>query len=92
MANISKKIKRDKEKAAKKELKKKMGLFNKLPPECLVCQKAFNKKDKEMVMTWSVVVRNDINEVRLYCPQCWDFAHTLIKEYENGSSDTKDNV
>ena len=45
----NKKIQRQKEKAAKKELQKKVGLFSKLADHCLVCQKGFDKKDKEMV-------------------------------------------
>ena len=59
MGSLSKKIKRQKEKDAKKELSKKVGLFNKLGEECLVCQEPFDKKNKDMVMTWSVVVKDE---------------------------------
>ena len=31
------------------ELESKVALFSKLPDECLTCQKAFDKKNKEMV-------------------------------------------
>ena len=62
----------------------KMSLFNKLPDECLACTKAFDKKDKEMVTTWNVVVREpDI--VRLYCPECWDKAQKIVSEYEKNN-------
>jgi len=78
MSNLSKKIQRQNKKEAEKEFKKKVGLFNKLSDHCLVCQKPFDKKNKEMVMSWSVVVKEEL--VRLYCPVCWDRAANLIKE------------
>ena len=92
MSSLSKKIQREKEKAAKKELQKKVGLFSKLSDQCLVCQKDFDKKNKDMVMTWSVVVRRDKEIVRLYCPECWEKAKKIIKEVENGTTNTESNV
>ena len=64
------------------ELQEKMGLFDKIPDECLACQAPFNKKDKDQVMTWSVVVRNDTEQVRLYCPDCWSKAQAVVQAYE----------
>ena len=90
MTSLKRKQLREKEKNAKKELKKKIGLFNRLPDHCLVCQKAFDKKDKKMVMSWSVVVKED--KVRLYCPECWDRAKKLIEEIKDGCTNAKDNV
>ena len=90
MPSLSKKIQRQKKKEAEKEFKKKVGLFNKLEDCCLVCQKNFDKKNKEMVMTWSVVVKEET--VRLYCPECWNTANKLIKEIEDGYANAKTNV
>ena len=90
MSSIKRKAQRKKEKGAKKEMQKKVGLFNKLSDHCLVCQKDFDKKNKEMVMTWSVVVMGE--DVRLYCPTCWDAAKNLIKEIKDGYENTKNNV
>jgi hypothetical protein len=90
MSSITKKIQRKKDKAAKKEMQKKVGLFNKLSDHCLVCQKDFDKKNKEMVMSWNVVVKGE--NVRLYCPTCWDAAKNLVKEMKDGFTNTKDNV
>ena len=59
-----------------------MGLFNKIPDECLACQASFDKKDKNQVMSWSVVVRNDTEQVRLYCPDCWSKAKAVVEAYE----------
>ena len=90
MANLSRKLRRSKENAAKKELQKKVGLFSKLEDHCLVCQKDFDKKNKDMVMSWSVVVKEE--KVRLYCPECWTRAQELIKEIKDGYENSKTNV
>jgi len=90
MSSLNKKIQREKEKAAKKELQKKVGLFSKLSDQCLVCQKDFDKKNKDMVMSWSVVVKEE--KVRLYCPECWERANNLIKEIKDGYASSKSDV
>jgi len=92
MRSLSKKLQRKKEKEAQKELKKKVGLFNKLSDECFACQKPFDKKNREMVNTWSVVVQQSQQEVRLYCPECWEFAKQLIMEAKDGYINAKNNV
>ena len=73
--------------AAKREKKdgnegmaEKVALFGKLEDECLTCEKPFDKKDKEMVMSWSVVVREAEEKVNLYCPECWNAALKMLKE------------
>jgi|TARA_Y100000310_G_C20639014_1_gene792827 hypothetical protein len=90
MPSLTKKLRREKEKAATKELQKKVGLFNKLSDHCLVCQKDFDKKNKDMVMSWSVVIKED--KVRLYCPECWDRAKKLVEEIKNGYANSKTDV
>ena len=62
------------------EMETKLGLFDKIPKKCLTCNKEFDKTDKEMVMTWNVVIREKEGEVRLYCPECWDKAIEFAKE------------
>tara|TARA_R110000744_G_scaffold224716_1_gene343229 strand:- start:17 stop:271 length:255 start_codon:yes stop_codon:yes gene_type:complete len=71
-----------------RELSRKVGLFDKIPDRCLTCNTNFDKKDKEMVMTWYVVVREKEGKVNLYCPECWDKAERIIEEFGNGTSDT----
>lgn len=92
MSSLGRKLKRDKLKDAKKELTKKVGLFNKIPDHCLACHKEFDKKDRDMVMTWSVVVRKETETVRLYCPECWDMAKKLVEETRDGYTNSKNNV
>ena len=63
------------------ELESKVALFSKLPDECLACQKDFDKKNKEMFMSWTVIVREEEEKVRLYCPDCWSMAQDMVKNF-----------
>ena len=63
------------------KLAEKISQFDQLPDECSACSKPYDKKDKEMAKTWSVVVQ-DKDTVRLYCPECWEMAHRIIEEYK----------
>ena len=71
-----------KQKEAKKDLQQKLGLFDQLPEECLACEEPFDRKDREQVMSWSVVVRSEESVVRLYCPDCWTKAQEIVKDFE----------
>jgi len=51
-----------------KKMATQVAQFGKLPQACDACQEEFDKKDKEMVQSWSVVVKQEI--VRLFCPEC----------------------
>ena len=62
------------------EIAEKVALFGKLGDECLICDRPFDKKDKEMVMSWSVVVREKEDKVNLYCPDCWTGAIEMLNE------------
>jgi hypothetical protein len=74
------------------EVSEKVALFDKLPDACNACNKTFNKKNKMQVSTWSVVVRNDTEQVRLYCPDCWSKAKAVVQAYEkeNGYGRTEE--
>ena len=63
------------------KLAEKFLQLDQLPAECLACLKPFDKKSKEMAMTWNVVIRDE-NTVRLYCPNCWDTAQEIIAKYK----------
>ncbi len=72
--------KKDKKKADK-ELATKVALFDKLPNKCLTCEESFDKLNREQVMSWNVVVRQEEGKVNLYCPQCWENAQKIVKQY-----------
>ena len=74
--------------ASEDELAEKMFLFNKLPDECSACIKTFDKRDRDMVSSWSVVVRSDEQQVRLYCPTCWEAAQKAVEQVYGESDDT----
>ena len=53
---------------ASKDIADKVAKFGKLPQACDACQEPFDKKDKDMIQSWSVVVKQEV--VRLFCPHC----------------------
>lgn len=63
---------------ASKDLSEKIFLFNKLPEACSACHKEFDKKDKDMVKSWNVVVKQEV--VRLFCPECINSTKKALKE------------
>ena len=92
-----KKVQRSQNKAEQK-MAEQVAQFGMLPDHCLTCAKPFDKTDKEMVKTWSVVVR-DKETVRLYCPDCWTMATNVAKEYfkdlnekENTQNESSENI
>ena len=66
----------------------KISQFNKLPEQCSTCEKGFDRKDREMLQSWNVVVRQEV--VRLFCPDCMNKAKQVVQQHgeENGSSAT----
>lgn len=68
----------------------KMGLFDLIPEDCMICHKRFDKTSKEMAMTWSVVVREKEKKVRVYCPDCWSKAQNLLEELGINNDETKE--
>ena len=62
-----------------------------MPEACSACDKDFDKKDKEQVATWSVVVREEKNVVRLYCPDCWNMAKDFAKSVSEVNDRRKEN-
>lgn len=63
------------------EIEAKVALFGGMPDECLTCEKPFDKTDKEMVASWNVVVREQKEIVRLYCPECWNKAREILEDF-----------
>ena len=91
MSSHLRKLKRKKEKKIKKDIQEKMFMFNKIGDSCETCEKPFDKKDKKQVSTWNVVVKEEQDIVRLYCPECWDKAVNIIKDFKKRVEDRNDN-
>tara|TARA_R110000851_G_scaffold106086_1_gene224962 strand:- start:284 stop:562 length:279 start_codon:yes stop_codon:yes gene_type:complete len=62
------------------EMAEKVAMFGLIGDHCLVCNKPYDKKNKEMVMSWSVVVREKEEKVNLYCPECWNGALKMLQQ------------
>ena len=80
--NFDRKIKRKKQKENRKveqKIKNKLMMFDLLPDKCMVCAEEFDRKNKEMVQSWNVVVSEQQEKVRLYCPTCWERAKKMIE-------------
>lgn len=75
-----KKIKRKKQKEANKEFEKAVNMYTNLPEKCGMCQKEFDKNNKDMLKTWNITVKKAKGETNLYCPECWNMAINAIKE------------
>ena len=75
---VAKQAKKD----GNEELENKLAIFGKLPDECLTCATAFDKTNKEMVMSWNVIVHGAEEVVRLYCPDCWDKAIKITEDFK----------
>ena len=77
------------QKKAEKKMAKKLMMFDMLDDECAACQKPFDKKSKEHASSWNVIVREKEQVVRLYCPNCWETAVSVVQELGNNSSEDK---
>ena len=67
-------------KDANKELAAKIASFENIPDKCLTCGDSFDRLNKQQVKTWRVIVKQQKNVVRLYCPDCWDKAIAVVQK------------
>ena len=86
MKPIKKQNKSEKDK--QKDLSQKLNMFDRLPDHCLTCNSPFDRKNREQVQSWFVVVKNAENKVNLYCPECWEKATKLVEEYYGEKNDS----
>ena len=95
MGSLKRKFNRKKvvkeKKRAEKEMATKVALFGKLPDHCLTCHKPFDKMNREEVMSWSVVIRDEEEKVNLYCPECWEKATNVVKDFKEHLENKKEN-
>lgn len=87
MGSTTRKIRRNKAKEAEKELSQKVGMFDRMPDVCTSCTAPFDKKDREMVQSWFVVVKEKEKKVNLYCPPCWEKAQNILEDFRKRLED-----
>tara|TARA_R100000152_G_C6634111_1_gene80773 strand:- start:69 stop:359 length:291 start_codon:yes stop_codon:yes gene_type:complete len=92
--SFSRQVKRNKlkkaKKAAKKDIAAKLAIFGRLADQCLVCAKPFDKQNREEVMSWSVVVKENEDQVNLYCPECWKKAREIVDDFKKRMEERND--
>mgnify|MGYP003148730391 CR=1 FL=1 len=65
--------------SANKNLQEQLNLFHKLPKSCSSCSEPFDKTNKDMVMSWNVMVKQEV--VRLFCPECVKKANQVVDNF-----------
>jgi len=73
-------LKKKKVSKEEKKLSDKIFLFEKLPVQCSACSQPFDKADKAMIQSWSVVIHNTNEKVTLFCPGCIDKTKAFLEE------------
>jgi len=71
-------VERHTKKSGAKNLAEKISQFENLPQHCSVCQNSFDKRNKDMIQSWRVVVRQQT--VRLFCPDCIEKTQEILNE------------
>ena len=46
--------------------------------------------NKEQVMSWNVVVRQEEGKVNLYCPDCWKKALKIVEDFKKHLENKKE--
>ena len=87
MSSMKRKIKRKREQELKKELSDKVSNILNVPDHCAMCEKEFDKTDREMVTTWRVIVKKQPGKTRLYCPPCWELGQQMAAEFAKMEGD-----
>ncbi len=71
------------------KMRNQMNMFDRLPKVCNTCDEVF-PKTREAHMSWKVVVRNEEQQVRLFCPACLEKAAKLVEEQNASKQETEE--
>ena len=74
---------------AQRKLKNQMNMFDRMPKACDTCGEGF-PTTREAHMSWKVVVRNEEQQVRLFCPICLEKASKLVEEQNAAEQEAKE--
>jgi len=65
---------------SERNLSEKIFMFEQIPDACTTCAESFDKTDKSMAFSWRVVVREEKQQVRLFCPACLKKAQEVVEK------------
>ena len=75
--------------ADQQKLKNQMNMFDRMPKACDTCGEDF-PATREAHTSWRVVVRNEEQQVRLFCPICLEKASKLVEEQSAAEQEAKE--
>ena len=64
------------------KIKSSLSKIKKIPDNCTICDKKFNKQDKEQVFSWMLKVDEKREVYNLFCPPCYERYHPSELEEE----------
>ena len=69
---MAKYLKKNMKSIIEDKVKAKLDGINKIPNQCDVCDKPFDKTDKEQVFSWMLRINKDNQKYDLFCPECYN--------------------
>lgn len=69
---VTKYLKKNMASIIEEKVKKKLSGFSKIPDNCDVCMKDFDKSDREQVFSWMLRVNEESEKYNLFCPDCFE--------------------
>ena len=70
---------------AQKKLEDKVMMFDKMPTQCSVCSKQFDKTSRDHAMSWRIYVNEKDGRVSLFCPECINKVEEKWQNLSHGS-------
>ena len=80
LVQTTKRLKKSMNKIVQDTVNKKLSGIAKIPDNCDLCQKEFDKTDREQVFSWMLKVNEEREVYNLFCPECYSDYYTKEEE------------
>jgi hypothetical protein len=80
---VNRRAKKQRLKVAQKALKQRAASMLNIPDHCAMCKTGFDKKNKQMTLTWHVTVYQEREKIYLTCPPCRERINIIAEEQLN---------
>jgi ribosomal protein L44E len=77
-------------KSKNKDFEEAIEVLSKMDNECKVCKTKFDRSNFKMLSEWMVVVEENEEKVKLYCPECWNKVKTSVEFLKKLQEETKE--